>query len=80
MVGFDGQQYISKAPALWTRVRRVEGATVADGLADLLPQSRHRPSGRAPGGDACPITLVAFRAESTNQRHGLTRITWRTEP
>ncbi|AXV79139.1 MULTISPECIES: hypothetical protein [Ralstonia solanacearum species complex] len=68
MVGFDGQQYISKAPALWTRVRRVEGATVADGLADLLPQSRHRPSGRAPGGDACPRTGWWFTPAAANSR------------
>ncbi|APF89522.1 hypothetical protein HI806_24410 (plasmid) [Ralstonia solanacearum] len=67
-VGFNGQQYISKAPALWTRVRRVEGATVADGLADLLPQSRHRPSGRAPGGDACPRSGWWFTPAAANSR------------
>jgi hypothetical protein len=35
-------------------VRRVEGATVSDGLADLLPASGNGQPGRIPGGEACP--------------------------
>lgn len=53
-VGFDGQQYISQGPALWTRVRRVDGATAHDGLANLLPtrgdvgEPRPKAKGRTP--------------------------------
>lgn len=68
LVGYNGQQNISEAPALWTRVRRVEGATVADGLTDLLPQSRHRQPGRAPSGDACPRSGWWFTPAATNSR------------
>ncbi|WKZ87131.1 hypothetical protein N5B55_20425 [Ralstonia pickettii] len=68
LIGYNGQQNISEAPALWTRVRRVSGSTVADGLADLLPQSRYRPAGRAPSGDACPRSGWWFTPAATNSR------------
>lgn len=53
-VGFDGQQYVSKSPTLWTRVRRVEGESVSDPLADLSAATEVRQSARVPGGDVCP--------------------------
>nr|WP_255674090.1 hypothetical protein [Cupriavidus sp. UGS-1] len=54
LIGFDGQQYVSANLAIWTRVRRVEGESVADGLADLSAATEVRQSVRVPGGDVCP--------------------------
>ena len=68
LVGYDGQQNTSEAPALWTRIRRVPGSTASDGLLDLLPQNRHRPVGRAPGGDTCPRSGWWFTPAAANSR------------
>ncbi|MBY4897529.1 hypothetical protein [Cupriavidus sp. AU9028] len=52
--GFNGQQYMSKVPTIWKRVRRIEGETVADGLADLLMTGSKVVPIRAQGGLPCP--------------------------
>jgi hypothetical protein len=67
-VGFDGQQYISKTAVLWTRVRRVEGQTIADGLTDLSAATKVRQSARVPGGDVCPSTGWWFTPSKADSR------------
>ena len=68
-IGFNGQQYTSKSPALWTRVRRVDGATVADGLTDLLPAaSGNRLTGRVAGQQVCPRSGWWYTPAIANSR------------
>ncbi|WP_255581758.1 hypothetical protein [Cupriavidus sp. AU9028] len=68
LIGSDGKQYISEVPTVWTRVRRIDGQPVVDGLANLLITDSEIDSVRVPGGQPCPKTGWWFTPSQAQSR------------